>query len=60
MARISRFEVLALQGDDAQGGAAEKAILTVEYAQPDPQVTDPLLTEHMLPSSCSSPRGPLP
>ena len=32
--RIASFTLLDLQGMDAQGGAGEKAILTVEYAKP--------------------------
>ena len=32
---IESFEMLELQGLDAQGGAGEKALLTVRYAKPD-------------------------
>ena len=32
---ITSFEEMELQGFDAQGGAGEKALLTVEYAKPD-------------------------
>lgn len=35
---IENFVELDLQGDDAQGGAGQKAILTVQYAKPSPKL----------------------
>lgn len=34
--RVAKFEVLAVEGLHAAGGAGEKAFLDVEYAKPDP------------------------
>lgn len=38
VARVTKFEVLAVEGLNAAGGAGEKAFITVEYAKPDPKL----------------------
>ena len=43
--RIQSLKQLPLQGDDAQGGAGIKAIICVEYAQPDASLHDTLFVK---------------